>query len=217
VRQQLNLVNPALLPPKPFFQFRSMALALAVLVCVLAAFSALIFSRVSMYEQSAALSEQRATVEKAQVAALEEKSGKRQISAQVADEQLAVEAEKQRLEVLAGQIAQLGGQLGGQPGGQQIARSRADVLYALARRPAEGLWLTGVEVQGERIALDGMALNASAIPVWLAQLQESPVFAGQRFGGIEIVPGAAASASAPVTQTALTFHLTAMPAAKRSP
>ena len=213
--QQLNLVNLALLPPKPFFQFRSMMLALTVMVSVLVVFSALIFSQVSAYEQAAGVSAQRLLTTQARVAALEEKSGKREVSPTVADEQIAVEADRQRLETLAGQIAQLGG--------KKAVRSRAALLFALAQRPAKGLWLTGVTIDGERVALDGMTVEAADLPLWLAQLQQLPAFAGQRFGGLEIGQStgqeggpqeAADSASAPRPVAALAFHLTAVPAGR---
>jgi Tfp pilus assembly protein PilN len=207
VSQQLNLVNPALLPPKPFFQFRSMMLALGVLAGVLVLFSFVIFWGVGTYEAEAASMAQREATKKTQVAELEQKTGSRQVSPQVLEEQSAALAEQQRLEELSGQIAQVGG-------GKSL-RSRADILFALAHQPAEGLWLTGVDVTGDHIALQGQTLSAAYLPKWLAQLQQLPAFAGQRFGGLEIGLGTASadSASAPVTTT-LTFHLTAVSTGK---
>lgn len=203
--QQLNLVNPALLPPKPFFQFRSMMLALTVLVGVLVLFSVFIGSQVRTVEEASALSAQRLAAKQAQITALEQKTGARTLSPAVAEEQASVAAEKQRLEELGNQIAQLGG--------LRAVRSRADILFALAQRPAKGLWLTGIDIAGEHMALEGMTLQAANLPVWLGELQASPVFAGQRFGGIEIKPAVADPGSPGAG--ALAFNLTAEPAEKR--
>ncbi|MEC5386083.1 hypothetical protein VVD49_10125 [Uliginosibacterium sp. H3] len=210
--QQLNLVNPALLPPKPFFQFRSMMLALAVLVGVLVFFSFFITSQVRSFEEAAALSAQRLAAKQTQIAALEQKSGTRVLSPAVAEEQASVEAEKRRLEELGTQIAQLGG--------LRTVRSRADILFALAQRPATGLWLTGIDIVGERMAFEGMTLQAANLPRWLGELQTLTVFAGQRFGGIEIKPVEVVAQSAPAAgQSAgvsvLAFSLTAEPAEKK--
>jgi Tfp pilus assembly protein PilN len=200
--QQLNLVNPALLPPKPFFQFASMMLSLAVMAVVLVAFSAWINLSLKSYEQEATQSAQRVTAKQAQLATLEQTSAKRVVSPQLLEEQSAAAAESQRLQQLAGQLAQLGG--------QQAVRSRADLLFALAERPSKGVWLTAIEVSGERIAFDGMTLAAANLPLWMAQLQQSPAFAGQRFGGLELGQGVPSQNG---DATAYAFRLAASPKA----
>ncbi|MFT3734141.1 MAG: hypothetical protein QM776_03815 [Rhodocyclaceae bacterium] len=197
--QQINLVNPALLPPKPFFQFNSMMLSLAVMVVVLAAFSVLVFSQVATYEREAVLAAQRVTAKQALLGQLEQGSTKRAASPQMMAEQSAAEAESQRLQQLAGQLAQLGT--------QQPARSRAGMFMALAERPANGVWLTAIDVNGDRIALDGMTLSAAHLPVWLEQIKQTPAFLGQRFGGLELGQGVTAPSG---LATAYAFRLAAV-------
>lgn len=195
--QQLNLVNAALLPPKPFFQFASMMLSLGVMLVVLVAFAVLVFSQLATYEGAAVQSAQRVTAKQAQIAALEQATGQRVASPRLLEEQSAVMAEGQRLQQLAGQLGQLGG--------QEALRSRAEMLFALAARPANGVWLTAIDVSGERIALDGKTLSAERLPPWLEQIRQTPAFAGQRFGGFNL--GASESAG---EATAYAFRLEAV-------
>ncbi|GAA5171129.1 PilN domain-containing protein [Viridibacterium curvum] len=197
--QQINLVNPALLPPKPFFQFNSMMLSLVVMAVVLAAFSVLVLSQVATYEREAVMSAQRVTTKQNLLGQLEQGSSKRVASPQMLAEQSAAEGESHRLQQLAGQLALLGT--------QQPTRSRAALFAALAERPANGVWLTAIDVTGERIALDGMTMSAAHLPVWLEQIKQTTAFAGQRFGGLEL---GQATVSADGGATAYAFRLSAV-------
>lgn len=61
-------------------------------------------------------------------------------------------------------------------------------LRALARQPAEGVWLTRVRVSapGARTTLEGRALSPEAVPLYLRQLSAEAALAGQRFDAFEI-------------------------------
>lgn len=56
-------------------------------------------------------------------------------------------------------------------------------LEGLARRPLNGLWLTGVSIErgGRHLALRGNALTADLLPRYLELLRDEAAFAGQEF------------------------------------
>lgn len=70
---------------------------------------------------------------------------------------------------------------------------------ALARRTSEGLWLTGIQIQGngDSIGLQGRALKASLLPAYLAGLSGETVLRGKKFAQLDLhEPVASASATA---------------------
>jgi len=84
----------------------------------------------------------------------------------------------------------------GQAGG---VHGYSPYLRALARRTSEGLWLTGVQIQGngDSIGLQGRALKASLLPGYLAGLSAETVLRGKKFAQLDLhEPVARASASA---------------------
>ncbi len=54
-------------------------------------------------------------------------------------------------------------------------------FIGLARQRLNGLWLTKIEVSGEQLALQGVALSEELIPRYLRRLGAESVFAGTAF------------------------------------
>lgn len=203
MKQQINLVNLALLPPKPFFQFKSMLMSLLVIVAAMLLLTLLFASRIGSYESAAEQSRQRASLKETQVKALEQQVAARQKDPQVAAELLASQDEQRRLQKMENALQQ-GGLLG------QAAPSYAAYLYALASKPMQGVWLTQIEFHGPRMLLQGMAMQADDIPAYLAQLKGVPAFAGQRFLSFELgrkVSAEGVTQSGPAAPQALEFKL----------
>jgi len=61
-------------------------------------------------------------------------------------------------------------------------------LRSLASQDTDGLWLTqiGLSALGDRTRLEGKALRAELVPVYLQSLAEEPPFAAQRFHQFQI-------------------------------
>ena len=87
--------------------------------------------------------------------------------------------EYRNLQQVAGILEQ--GQAGGTHGYSAYFR-------ALARRGVDGLWLTGVTIQGggEAIGLQGRALKANLLPGYLNGLASEAVLRGKTFGQLEM-------------------------------
>lgn len=57
------------------------------------------------------------------------------------------------------------------------------ILSSLARHKTDGLWLTGIQVgaSGQTMTLEGVTLNANAVPIYLQNLREEDGFLGRTF------------------------------------
>lgn len=63
----------------------------------------------------------------------------------------------------------------------------APVLAGLARRPTPGLWLSSFSVHGDGgLAFAGGATDPKAVPAFVAQLGQEPVFSGREFRTLRI-------------------------------
>ncbi|GAB2902707.1 MSHA biogenesis protein MshI2 [Uliginosibacterium flavum] len=182
MRRQINLVNLALLPPKPFFQFRSMMLALAVLAGGLLLLATFMLSRLGGYEVAAAQAKSRLVAKQDQLKTQEQKLVLRQADPQVAAQLESLREAQQDLQRI--DQALQGGVSGAAPE-QDKAKGASRYLYALARQPLPGVWLNTIHVHGDQVSLQGMATHAAAIPATLALLNQLPAFQGQNFSAFE--------------------------------
>ncbi|MEN9491922.1 MAG: hypothetical protein RJA63_2371 [Pseudomonadota bacterium] len=173
MRQQINLVNPALLPPKPFFQFRSMMTALAVIALSLSVLAGVFSAKVASYREITDRATQRLALKQERVKELEAQLAQRQKDPQAVAALVKAQTEQMQLRQIAASLAR-GGML-------EDGKSYAAYLEALARKPSRGVWLNRIEFHGARMLLEGMAVSAEDIPPYLSQLQSLPEFAGQRF------------------------------------
>lgn len=209
MRQQINLVNPALLPPKPFFQFRSMMIALAVIVVSLSVMVAAFQAKVAAYQAIAEVAAQRVTVKQQRVKTLETQLAQRQKDPQAAASLLKAQAEQMQLHQIASSLAR-GGML-------DEGQSYAGYLNALARQPNRGVWLTRIEFHGARMLLEGMAMSAEDIPPYLTRLQSLPEFSGQRFLSFSLGRRAVNADGVGKPREALMFRLEPVPDGKAKP
>lgn len=182
MRRQINLVNLGLLPPKPFFQFRSMMLALAVLAGGLLLLASFMLSRLGGYEATAAQTQSRLVAKQDQLKMQEQKLVLRQADPQMAAQLESLREAQQDLQRI--DLALQGG-VSGAATGQGKVKGASHYLYALARQPLPGVWLNTIHVRGDRVSLQGMAINAAAIPATLALLNQLPAFQGQNFSAFE--------------------------------
>lgn len=203
MKQQINLVNPALLPPKPFFQFRSMMIALAVIVLALSVMAALFSAKVAAYRELADAAGQRLAAKQLRVKELEGQIAQRQKDPQVAAALVKAQAEQIQLRQIAASLAQGGLQEDGKP--------YSRLLEALAQKPSRGVWLTRIEFRGPRMLLEGMAVSAEDMPPYLAQLQALPEFAGQRFVSFSLGRRAVSVQADAKPREALVFRLEPVP------
>jgi Fimbrial assembly protein (PilN) len=75
----------------------------------------------------------------------------------------------------------------------------ADRLEALARSTTAGVWLSGVRFDNRSsdLVLEGRALEAARVPVYLATLKANPLLAGTEFTKLEMSPAEDAGKRSP--------------------
>jgi len=90
-------------------------------------------------------------------------------------------------------------------GGLGNDAGHAAALSAFARQSVNGLWLTGVVLDNQQVALRGRALNPDLIPTYVTRLNKEAALQGRSFRALDIerpVHAADAAASMPARSAA---------------
>lgn len=198
--QQINLFNPAFRKQKALFAAPVLAAGLGAVVVVIGVAAALGQYEVRKLEREVA--DSRALLTKrqaAQVAAATQFAPRQKdpgIDGQVTRTQAEIEALRQADGILRG------GGIGNNAG-------YAPYFRAFAQQAVPGVWLTGLRIvgAGNDIEVRGRALQAGAIPGYIAQLQGKPAFHGKTFAALSIAPPAAAADAAAGPQRFVEFSL----------
>jgi len=197
VSQQINLFNPIFLQQKKIFSSKTMAQALGVLALGVAAMAVYGNVRVTALQRQADAGAAQLQQREARLAAVTAEFAPRQKDPLLA-------AEVQEAERQLGALREVSGVL--QRGELGNTRGYAEYFRALARQHADGLWLTGLTINGagSEIGVRGRALDPAAVPGYLTRLTREPILQGKGFGSLSISEGAqeAAAATQPATQPA---------------
>ena len=195
MKQHINLVNPALLPPKPFFQLHRMILALAAIALTLLLVWVLIQAPVQAHEAAAATAQQRLVAKEAQLKLLTQQLSQRRSDPRYASEIAHAQQTGQDLQAIAAML---------KTQSSASTPSYSDYLHALGQTGVNSVWLRDIRLDGSQIALEGLSLRAAALPEYLAALNQQAAFKGMRFQHFELGQQAAGTASTPA---ALVFRL----------
>lgn len=187
--QNINLLNPALLPRPEPLPVRRMAwlLALAALGCAL--WAGWQMRQAALQRQAHAAAEQAYRAEREAlaraIAALPPALSANALAQQAA----ALEARLSRQQEQLQQLAQ---------GRLEPARRHSALLRLLASDPPAGIWLTEIQAGPEPVRLQGQALQAPALRDWMQRLGQAPYFEGRPLEHLqaERLQAEAASASA---------------------
>jgi len=182
--QQINLFNPEFLQKKKIFTANTMAIALGVLVLGLVSVG--VAARVRVAGLQAQADSGAAQLEKTQkrlVSVTAEFTPKKE-DPHLAEELSLAQGELAGLKEVAGVIER--GELGDKQG-------YAEYFRALARQSTEGLWLTGVRIEGAGldIGVRGRAMDPAMVPGFLGRLRNERVMQGKPVGSLQIGEAAA--------------------------
>ncbi|GGC11049.1 MSHA biogenesis protein MshI [Pseudoduganella buxea] len=184
--QQINLFNPRFQKQKRYLTAPALAMMLGVALFGSLAFAVAARGRMASLEAEAAQVrtqlQQAETRKQAALAAL----APRQKDPGVALQLATAEAQNRALHGVAAILEQ---NRVGNP------RGYSEYFQALARSRVNGLWLTGVQIDGAAadIGLRGRALQAELLPGYLDGLARQPVLQGKAFGHVEIIRPAQAA------------------------
>ncbi len=177
--QQINLFNPLFLRQKRYFSAWTMVQALGIIVVALGAMYAVVLVQMSALDAQRVATETQGAETRARLAELTAQTKGRGKSAALADElrraENALKEQQLLLEALRdGSLGDTGG--------------FSSYLTAFARRPLEGLWLTGVTVSagGTTIDLSGRAVRPELVPAYIQMLNGEPALRGRAFGELRL-------------------------------
>jgi len=179
VSQQINLYQPIFRKERIVFSAQTILWLSLGLIVLLVLWSLLVGQRVSSLEaelERQQQAEQRAVEQLAEIQASMPPTEPE--SALVAE----VEDLRERRQGLRDSLSALERRM---PASELDLLARLD---ALAAEVPDGLWLTALELadQGESLTVEGMALEARLVPVWLADLSDVEAFSGMGFRQIRL-------------------------------
>lgn len=184
MNQQINLFNPIFLRQKKYFSAVTMAQGLGAILLGATALAG--YARYQLYELG-----KEAESTKAQLASVQAQQKKMtvQYKPKQKDKQLAeqVGSSEEDANSLLQVFALLdGGDLGNTKG-------YAEYMRAFSRQIVQGVWLTGFQIRGagHDIALQGRAVQADLVPVYISRLRNEPVLQGRSFAALEMQASAA--------------------------
>lgn len=186
--QNINLLNPSLVPRRDWASARNLAIGAACALLIMAASSAAF--RLSAERQAQDLRAVEARVADAQqrLAALTRIAAESRPNARLAAEIKQAEA----LLALRKELVQAleGGGLGRSDG-------FAEVLRGLARQSMEGLWLTGFSLRdGSEMEITGRMMSPELLPSYIRRLNGEKAFQGRSFA-VLTMKGREAAVAAP--------------------
>ncbi|QBE66660.1 PilN domain-containing protein [Pseudoduganella lutea] len=182
--QQINLFNPAFRTTRKQFTAQLLATLLGAIVVTICIAAVIGHRGVAKLERSVAsgkaLLDQQQAAQAETIAGLAPRQKDPGLDAQLVQMQAEIASLREADSILrAGQIGNHAGYAG--------------YFRAFAQQTVPGVWLTGLRIAGagHDIEVRGRALQAAAIPGYIAQLQDRPAFRGKTFAALSIAPPAA--------------------------
>lgn len=186
--QQINLFNPIFLKQKKVFGAVPMLESLALILVGTVALTWYASYKVGQLERAAAAGKTVLAGRETMLNKAVAQFAPRPKSPQIAADIVAAEGRLAALHEVEGVLRS--GALGDRAG-------YAEYFRAFARQNVNGLWLTGLTIEGagNGIALQGKAMQPTLIPSYITRLTSEKVLRGRTFASLQIArPGGAATA-----------------------
>lgn len=186
--QQINLYNPALLKRREWLSAPNVAAGAAVLLVVMAAWTALARYQASRLEAQAAPVTLRLKAAQEEMAALTKALAERQsdprIEAELKKTSELLQGRQKVLEVLSRGLG---------PG----AVGFAEYLPGFARQTPRAIWLTAftVAADGSAMEIRGRTTDPALLPDYIQRLSSEKAFKGRAFAALELSAGSAEPAA----------------------
>lgn len=178
--QQINLLNPALLPRREVLNLRLMTVVLVVaMVGMLVLYGYESYQVSTLARQAAMVAAQLDQIKQSMLEA-SRRYAPREPSAALAQQVAAMEAKLQSHENVLTALKNY-------PPTQTIGFS--PYLRAFARQGIKGLWLTGLSIDaaGSGMTIRGRALMPELVPRYIAVLGSEPTLKGQKFSTMQMI------------------------------
>jgi Tfp pilus assembly protein PilN len=177
--QQINLFNPIFLKQKKYFSAVAMVQALALVLIGSLLVSGYTFYQVARLGKEAVATKGRLASTQAQLDSIKAQYAPAAKNAALQEQIRKMEVEVQSLQQLSDilQKSEFGN-----------TKGYSDYLAAFSRQIGDGIWLTGLSLQGSgnEIALQGRALRPELVPGYITRLGREPVMQGKSFASLEM-------------------------------
>lgn len=190
--QEINLLNPALLPKQDPFLYRHVTVAAGAALLIV-----LLLSGLGRYQLMSAQQSQAASAAGLAAAQAELKTLQDSLAARRNDP--AIEQELVQLRAI---VKQRGDVLSLARGLEVEGGSVATVMQGFARQRVEGVWLTGFSVGPSGFDIRGRLIDPAMLPAYIRRLNGEPAFRGRQFAALDMhgvvpQPPAATSGATP--------------------
>lgn len=177
--QQINLFNPIFLKQKKILTATHMAQALGAVALLLVGLAIFLNYRSAALQVEANAGKALVDASQARLVKANADFAPRQKSKQLEAEVAQLQAQLQSLQEVEAVLKR--GEIGNTEG-------YAEYFRAFARQNVQGLWLTGVNIvgAGQDIGLQGRAMQAALIPVYIGRLKDEKSMRGKTFGALQI-------------------------------
>lgn len=177
--QQINLFNTAFEPQRRLLSVNSMALALGGLAVMMLLLGGLAQWQVALLQHEAKAGAARLELAQARMTQASAEFVPRKPDPSLQARLAEAEAKLAALQKVEAIVAK---------GGLGNTQGYAEYFRALARQGVDGLWLTGVSVDGAGtdIGVRGRALDPALVPGYIGRLRNEPIMQGKTIGNLAI-------------------------------
>jgi len=177
--QQINLFSPLFLRKKRYFSALTMVQALAAVLAGSAAIYAFELWQNATLEAALAGSDKQMLTQREQLLKLSKEFSALGASRSLGEDLARADERLQQRQVLLADL---------KTGAGASAEGFAQYLQALARQALPGVWLTSIDIGGQRgaLVLRGRALDSQLVPAYIARLNREPAFAGKPIGELQV-------------------------------
>lgn len=172
--QQINLISPLLLKKRYAFGLREMGVGLGVVLAAALAWSGVLTYRANTLEKEAAQLESQQAIAQQELDQLGA-AATRPASALLSGRVKAVQAQVAQREALLASMSRTI---------ESTSTGFSSRLRALAQSSTEGVWLNGFTLSPDYVALEGSALNAGLVTIYMDRLGKQAAFSGMKFTGM---------------------------------
>lgn len=177
--QQINLFNPIFLKQKKYFSALAMMQALALVLVGSLVVAGYAYYQVASLGKEGVATKGRLITTKQRLDAIKTQYAPATTNAGLQEQIKKAEAEVQALQQVSDilQKSEFGN-----------TKGYSEYLAAFSRQITEGIWLTGLSLQGagNEIALHGRTLQPDLVPAYITRLGREPVMQGKSFASLEM-------------------------------
>ncbi|RUO23457.1 hypothetical protein CWE08_02085 [Aliidiomarina iranensis] len=177
MKHSINLFQHDLIPEQPWLSFTRVLLATLLVCVVLVGWKGMLILQLKDLQTQVATQQEKLANEQQELAQLSEQLRAKTPSSALQAEVNQLESEVSMRQFLLAEF---------QRRGQIKQQDYAELLTDLAILHREGVWLTRIHQDRNRLNLHGHSVNASILPQWMQSFKTSATLSDRRFNMVEL-------------------------------